>query len=110
MKSPLYRRLAGLPLGRALLLAAILAGCSSPAVVHKPPALSDSKKPGEAAVPASRRTPAGELPPALTTKPMEPMAMVKVLSLRTLPTNVISNLELTDEADVATESRRLCRR
>ena len=109
MKSPLYRRLAGLPLGRALLLAAILAGCSSPAVVHKPPALSDSKKPGEAAVPASRRTPAGELPPALTTKPMEPMAMVKVLSLRMLPTNVISNLELTDEADVATILRTLAK-
>ncbi len=102
--------------GSVLLLAAILAGCAAPngaaptAVVHKDPGLSEWKAAGEAASPPRRASP-NSLPPALTTAPMEPQAavMAKVLAEPALPTVKVGDLNLTDEADVATVLRTLAK-
>ena len=100
IRSRFFWKWAGLVLPWTVLGAALAA---SGAVVHKDPALSEWAPPGEgeAAAPVGR-------PPALTTAPMEAPAAVAPLRLeRALPTEVIRNLELADEADVATVLRAL---
>ncbi len=109
MKSSFCRLFPATSVAPVLWLAAILAGCAAPtAVVHKEPVLSEWKKPGEVAAAPSRPA-KRELPPALTTAPMEQVAMAKVLAEPVLPTNVISDLALTDEADVSTILRTLAK-
>ena len=108
MKSLFYRHSPAAPAGLVLLLAGILAGCATPtAVVHKVPALSEPRPAGPARAPA--RTAKPGLPPALTTAPMESVAVKPVSAERALPTEVVRNLELADEADVAMILRTLAK-
>ena len=112
MKSPFNRRFSGTSMGPVWLLVVLLAGCAAPtattSVVHKQPGLSEWKKPGEAATPVARpsRT---ELPPALTTAPMKAKDVARISVEKELPTDVVGDLALTDEADVATILRTLAK-
>ena len=117
MKTSSCRRCPGLSLGPVLLLAAVLAGCAAPSasVVHKPPALSEWKN-AEVPEPAAAvavRSPKAALPPALTIAPMdqpeEPKKVPRFSADRPLPTDVIGELELADEADVAMVLRTLAK-
>ena len=118
MKTSSCRRCSGPSLGPVLLLAAVLAGCAAPLatpVVHKEPGLSEWKKPGEAAAPKApaARPARNELPPALTVTPMappeEPPKVPRFAADRPLPTDLIGELDLTDEADVAMVLRTLAK-
>lgn len=99
-----------LPARPVLLAAVLLAGCAAPtAVVRKEPAMTQWQAPGETAGPASPATPAA-LPPALVTTPLEtPAAVARIPAERELPRELVRNLELTDEADVATVLRALAK-
>ena len=112
MNTTFRRRYSGTPFGSIWLLAAVLAGCAAPTahVVHKTPGLSDWHPPGEAppaAAPARADRP--DLPPALATAPMEAVALARTLAEPALPTNLIHDLELADEADVAVVLRTLAK-
>lgn len=110
MKSTSCQRSFGTSPGAVLLLAAVLAGCAAPsAVVHKEPAMGEWKEPGPAARPPVRAS-ASALPPALAAAPMKPPApAARIPTERALPTDAISDLELADEADVATVLRTLAK-
>ena len=107
--SHLYPKAGGSRL-TVVLLAVLLAGCATSSVVRREPAMSDWLKPSERVV-ERPATPAASLPPALVGKEAlggPPVEAAPVLMARnTLPTNMISDLELTDEADVATILRTL---
>ena len=108
MKSPLCRRSPAASAGPILLLAAVLAGCATPtAVVRKDPVLSEWKPPGAPA--AARRPDKTELPPALTTAPMKAAPVARAAPEPVLPTVKVGDLNLTDEADVATVLRTLAK-
>ncbi len=94
----------------ALALAAMMAGCATPSVVRHEPALNEWKpepRPAEMVSPAT--PPASSLPPALVDQARVAEEMVWSYPLRTLPTNMISELELADEAEVATILRTLAK-
>ena len=108
MNSPFRRHSPAAPAGLVLLLAGILAGCATPtAVVHKVPALSEPRPAGPARSPTRAAKPS--LPPALTTAPMESVAVKPVSAERALPTEVVRNLDLADEAEVAMILRTLAK-
>lgn len=109
MKNRIHPRPAGLSGCHALWLAIIMAGCTSTSVVHKEPVMNawdQTKAVDEQKGPAST---ASELPPALVSTPMEQAAITSMLQEKKLPTNTITDLELTDEADVVTIIRALAK-
>lgn len=83
-----------------------VAGCAtSTEVVHRAPALSEWPAPVKA-------TPGVEQSPPMPAAEQTPVASpgsVAVISRPVLPTNIITDLELTDEADVATILRTLAK-
>ena len=109
MKTSFSRcRLIGASAGSVLGLAGLLAGCAAPsAVVHKEPSLTEWKAPGETARSVER--PPAALPPAVATTPLKPppVPAARLPADRTLPTTLVGNLDLADEADVATVLRTL---
>jgi type IV pilus assembly protein PilQ len=107
MNTSTDRRLGGAPCASILLLAAVLGGCATPDALHKDPSMEGWKSPE--AAPESRREAMSELPPALTVRPMEPVALAKAVKDKALPTVRIGDLELTDEADVAMVLRTLAK-
>lgn len=88
---------------------ALWAGCAAPVVVKKPPALNHgagSPKPSAAAAAADRPR---ALPSVVEDAPRKSPERPPEIGLKDLPTVVLSDLELTDEADVATILRTLAK-
>lgn len=95
-----------------VLLVAVIAGCATQEVVHREPALHEwtPAKRTIDMVGAPSSPPSSSLPPALVDQKPEPEPVVPPpYQARTLPTNVITDLELADEADVATILRTLAK-
>lgn len=86
---------------------AIGIGCAAPAVVDKMPALNEFAGDREeaAADPARARA----LPAAVEDAPRKGAESARETVFRELPTMILSDLELTDEADVATILRTLAK-
>ena len=86
---------------------AIGIGCAAPAVVDKMPALNEFSGDREeaAADPARARA----LPAAVEDAPRKGGEPARESAFRELPTLILSDLELTDEADVATILRTLAK-
>ena len=95
--------------GLGLLLFAVWAGCAGPAVVEKVPAMSVPPEPGRRSGMGEDKTPSSGLPPALAAPPIKPAMAPKATAGRDLPSVVLSDLELTDEADVATILRTMAK-
>jgi type IV pilus assembly protein PilQ len=95
----------------AVLLALILAGCATPAVVHRDPALHEWTPERRTIDMAGTAAPmaASSLPAALMDRQVAPDVVTLPMQANVLPTNVISDLELTDEAEVATILRTLAK-
>ena len=106
MKTRTCRACLWLPgmLGGAL---AIAAGCAAPAVVDKLPALNEFPGDREEAAADAARTRA--LPAAVEDAPRKGGEPARESAFRELPTLILSDLELTDEADVATILRTLAK-
>jgi type IV pilus assembly protein PilQ len=98
-----------MPMGLMGGAVAIWIGCAAPAVVDKMPALNDSA--GSRAKPAAldEAVRARVLPAAVENVPRKREELPKELGIRELPTMVLSDLELTDEADVAAILRTLAK-
>ena len=103
------------PMSKAEARASCHGGASGDAVDDEPPALSEWKN-AEVPEPAAAvavRSPKAALPPALTIAPMdqpeEPKKVPRFSADRPLPTDVIGELELADEADVAMVLRTLAK-
>ena len=86
---------------------AIGIGCAAPAVVDKLPALTEFSGDREAAGADAARTRA--LPAAVEDAPRKGAESARETVFRELPTMILSDLELTDEADVATILRTLAK-
>ena len=104
-----FRRFVGLSLGLPLWMSAIWAGCAGPAVVDKAPSMSGALAEREAPGAEKDSKPSRALPPVLESSPKESASVSKETVVRELPTLVLSDLELTDEADVATILRTLAK-
>ncbi|HRT05107.1 MAG TPA: type IV pilus secretin PilQ [Kiritimatiellia bacterium] len=86
---------------------AIGIGCAAPAVVDKLPALSEfNGDPADAVADPAR---ARALPAAVEDVPRKGAEAARETAFRELPTLILSDLELTDEADVATILRTLAK-
>ena len=105
------RRLGGMPMGYLLPLVAVWAGCATPTVVEKTPAMSEARgTEKEEGSSGDGPAPSAQLPPALASTPLVAAKPAKrPVAGRALPTDVLSDLELTDEADVATVLRTLAK-
>ena len=101
-------RIAGTSLG-GLLFSALLAGCAGPSVVGKAPALNDSAAGRESSAAGRDRPLPQGLPSVVEDAPTPTPARAKDPVVRELPTLVLSDLELTDEAEVATILRTLAK-
>lgn len=86
---------------------AIGIGCAAPAVVDKMPALNEFSGDREEAATDAARTRA--LPAAVEDAPRKGAETARETAFRELPTMILSDLELTDEADVATILRTLAK-
>ncbi len=110
------RRTMVIPTLSAILSLLIIAGCAStPDAELRDPVMTEWSRPlasstGQTA--ASRGpmpTPSTDMPPALVASPMEAAAIARSASDRALPTNIITDLELTEDADVVTVLRTLAK-
>jgi type IV pilus assembly protein PilQ len=91
-------------------LVVLLAGCATtPEVARRDPLLQEWKQPMPPAAAAKSEAPALARPPALVSKPAQPVIPPRINQERSLPTNMVSDLELTDEAEIATILRSLAK-
>ena len=102
-------RLSPWPLGMLGGALALWIGCAAPAVVDKLPALNGPAGGREALGPAGGAARTQALPSVVEDAPRKSAELPKETGLRELPTLVLSDLELTDEADVATILRTLAK-
>ena len=82
-------------------------GCAAPAVVDRLPALNEF--PGDREENAADAARTRALPAAVEDVPRKDAAPARATAFRELPTMILSDLELTDEADVATILRTLAK-